>query len=313
MTMNCDTVRELAPAFVLGALTRDEEQAVREHLATCGEPHPEFEAFGGVVQYLDETVELMEPPAALKARVLAAVAAEPQVRASAATSERTRTPVTDRTADALSALPVAAPARVARPVEAQVVEARAEPVAARQPPPAVATAPVARRRAGPWRWLLAVAAVLVIVGLAGWNILLQVQLGSSAGYDQAVASVLDLAARPGSQTAILSGDGGQAPRGLAALGSDGSVALAMRDLQPTVGSEVYEAWLIAPGAQPVPIGSFGVTASGSASLTAHATSASGATIALTREPGPGATTPTLPIVSKGAATAPAGGSAPPSG
>src|SRR2546423_2019722 len=77
-SMNCDTVRELAPAFVLGALTRSEEQAVREHLATCGEPHPEFEAFGGVVPYFGETVELIEPPASLKERVLAAVAAEPR-------------------------------------------------------------------------------------------------------------------------------------------------------------------------------------------------------------------------------------------
>jgi anti-sigma factor RsiW len=298
MTMNCDTVRELAPAYVLGALTRDEEQAVREHLATCDQPHPEFEAFGGVVQYFDETVELMEPPAALKARVMAAVAAEPQARASGASAERTRTPVVERAADALPGVPVAAPASVARPVEA-----RAEPAAAR--------APVARRRASPWRLLLGIAAVLAIVGLAGWSILLQMQLGSATAYDSAVAAVLDVAARPGSQTAILSGDGGQAPRGIAAVGSDGSVVLAMRDLPPTVGSEVYEAWLIAPGAQPAPIGSFQVVANGTASLATRATPASGATIALTREAGPGATMPTLPIVSKGVATAPAGGSAPP--
>ena len=311
MTMNCDTVRELAPAYVLGALTRDEEQAVREHLATCGEPHPEFEAFGGVVQYFDETVELMEPPAALKARVLAAVAAEPQARASGATSERARTPVAPRTLDEPPVVPVAAPASVARPAEARAEPAAAPEVAPKAAPapvaPAVAPAIVARRRASPWRWLVGIAAVLAIVGLAGWNVLLQIQLGSATGYDQAVASVLDLAARPGSQTAILSGDGGQVPRGIAALGSDGSVAVAMRDLQPTVGSEVYEAWLIAPSAQPVPIGDFQVTASGTASLTARATPAPGATIALTREPGPGATSPTLPIVSKGVATAPPGG------
>jgi anti-sigma-K factor RskA len=314
MTMNCDTVRELAPAYVLGALARDEEQAVREHLATSGEPHPEFEAFGGVVQYLDETVELMEPPAALKARVLAAVAAEPQARASGATSERARTRVAPRMPDEPPSVPLAAPASVARPAGARAEPAAAPKVApAIAPPvaPAVAPVPVARRRASPWRWLLGIAAVLVILGLAGWNVLLQMQLGSATGYDQAVASVLDLAARPGSQTAILSGDGGQAPRGIAALGSDGSVAVAMRDLQPTVGSEVYEAWLIAPGAQPAPIGDFQVTASGTASLTARATPASGATIALTHEAGPGATTPTLPIVSKGVATGPAAGSAPP--
>jgi len=285
MTMNCDTVRELAPAFVLGALTRDEEQAVREHLVTCGEPHPEFEVFGGIVQYLDETVELVEPPASLKQRVLAAVAAEPQARAAGATAERTRMPVAQRTPADLPGLPVAAP-----------------PIVAPAPQPRAA------RRASPARWLLAIAAVLAIVALAGWNVLLQTQLGSATAYDRALASVLDLAAMPGSQTAILSADGGQAPRGVAAVGSDGSVAVAMRDLEPTSGSQVYEAWLIAPAGGPVPIGSFQVAAGGTASLTARATPASGATVALTREPGPGATTPTLPIVSKGVATAPPPGS-----
>jgi anti-sigma-K factor RskA len=279
MTMNCDTVRDLAPAFVLGALTADEEQAVREHLASCGDPHPEFEAFGGVVQYLDETVELIEPPASLKERVLAAVAAEPQPRESGPRAERTRAPVVARSSDVLPGVSVVAPRSAAR---------------------------AAAHRGSPGRWLVGVAAVVAIVGLAGWNVLLQMQLGSTTAYDRAVSAVLDLAARPGSQTAILGADGGGAPRGIAAVGSDGSVAVAMRDLEPTAGSQVYETWLIAPGGGPVPIGSFQVAADGRASLTAHAAPESGATIAVTREPGPGATTPTLPIVSKGVATAPSG-------
>ena len=296
MTMNCDLARDLAPAFVLGALSPDEERAVREHLATCGEPHPEFEAFGGIAQYLDETVELVEPPASLKERVLAAVAAEPQARRSGATAGRTR-PAAGQTSDAPPGVPVAAPPFIASAQEPSGPAARlAESAPAR----------VAERRANPLRWLVGIAAVLAIVALAGWNVLLQTQLGSATAYDRAVAAVLDLAARPGSQTAILSADGGAAPRGIAAMGSDGSVAIAMRDLPPTVGSEVYEAWAIAPGAGPVPIGGFQVTATGTASLTARATPTTGATIAVTREPGPGATAPTLPIVSKGVATAPPG-------
>jgi hypothetical protein len=278
--MNHDAVRELAPGFVLGALTPNEEQRVREHLATCGEPHPEFEVFGGVVHYLDETVELIEPPASLKQRVLAAVAAEPQVRESGAAAERARAPMVARSSDVLP-VTVPRPAERARPAERD-----------------------AARRGSPWRWLVGIAAVVAIVGLAGWNVLLQMQLGSASSFETSVAAVLDVAARPGSQTAILSGDGGRGPRGIAAVAADGSVALAMRDLEPTSGAGVYEAWLIAAGAGPVPIGSFTVAGNGTASLTARATPASGATIALTREPGPGATTPTLPIVSKGVATAP---------
>src|SRR5438045_308608 len=109
MTMNCDVARELAPGFVLGALSPDEERAVRDHLASCGEPHPEFEAFGGIAQYLDETVELVEPAASLKERVLAAVAAEPQSRESAAAAERTRAPMVARSSDLLPGVPVMVP------------------------------------------------------------------------------------------------------------------------------------------------------------------------------------------------------------
>jgi hypothetical protein len=286
--MNCDTVRELAPAFVLGALTRSEEQAVRDHLATCREPHPEFEVFGGVVPYFGETVELIEPPASLKERVLAAVAAEPQPREASTVAKRATASDARRAGD-LEAVPVAA-----RPLVTSPPARAAEAVPARVGP----------RRASPLRWVVAIAAVLAIVGLAGWNVLLQTQLASATAYDRAVSAVLDVAARSDSQTAILSADGGGSPRGIAAVGSDGSVALAMQGLAPTVGSEVYEAWAIAPGAAPVPIGAFQVAADGTGSLTGRAAPASGATISLTREPGPGATAPTSPVVAKGVAMAP---------
>ena len=52
--------------------------AVREHLATCPESHAEFEELGGVVPYLldDPRLELVEPPAALRDRIMAAAAAD---------------------------------------------------------------------------------------------------------------------------------------------------------------------------------------------------------------------------------------------
>lgn len=292
MTMNCDTVRELAPAFVLGSLTRDEEQAVREHLATCGQPHPEVEAFGGIVQYFAETVELIEPPAPLKERVLAAVAAEPQPRRSAATSPRVAIPVA-APSNGSARVPVAAPAVISSPVERRAAELAAASAPAR-----------ASRRRRLMAWLLAIAAVLAIVGLAAWNILLQSQLGSATSFDRALASVLDLAAKPGSQTAILRGDGGAAPHGIAAVGSDGSVVIAMRDLQPTAGAEVYEAWAMAPDGGPVPIGSLQVGSDGTGSLTSRLTPGAGVALALTRESGPGATNPTTVVIAQGVASGP---------
>jgi Anti-sigma-K factor rskA/Putative zinc-finger len=300
VSMTCDAVRDLAPVFVLGALEPAEEKAVRDHLATCDRPHPEFEAFGGVVQYLDETVELIEPPASLKERVLAAVAAEPRARRSDRAATR---PV--------PAVEVVAPRPERRAAERRAAERRAQERRRRDPmamPIGIAAAAESgdlsagddRRRT----MLIRTAALVSIAALAGWNITLQAQAGSANPYARAVADVVDLAARPGSQTAILSADAGRAPRGIAAVGSDGSVALAIRELDPTVNSQVYQVWLIAPGGTTSPVGSFQVGSNGTGSLTARATAVSGATIAITREPGRGATAPTLPILARGVAFAP---------
>src|SRR3954470_22489079 len=78
--MTCDQARDLAAGYVLGALERSEEAAVRDHVATCGQPHPEFGALGGVVPALIEheldRLELVEPPASLRDRIMAAAAAD---------------------------------------------------------------------------------------------------------------------------------------------------------------------------------------------------------------------------------------------
>jgi anti-sigma-K factor RskA len=263
MTTDCAAVRDLAAGFVLGALEPDEEQAVREHLATCREPHDEVAELGGIVPYLAETVELVEPPAALKGRVLAAARADLDS--------------SPRTVVAVPVVPFPGPRgrdarRVGRP-----------------------------RRA----WLGRIAAALLIVALGGWNVLLLGQLEEARDYERGVAAVLDVAAQPGSVTAILAGTEPGGPRGLAAVAARGRVVLAVRDLPPTTGTQVYEAWVIVGDGGPVPIGSFTVRSGGFASLAADATPATvGAVLALTREPRHGATVPTLPIVASGIAVAP---------
>jgi hypothetical protein len=297
--MTCDAARDLAPVFVVGALERDEEKAVRDHLASCDKPHPEFDAFGGIVQYLDETVELIEPPASLRERVLAAVGAEPQPRRGGSAPGAAARSASGNGRDTVAALPVPRPMVVRQPERR-----RAEPGGARAVPLAGARDVEDRieRRTGRGRWF-PLAAGVALVALAGWNVALQMQLGSANPYARAVADVVDLGARPGSETAILSGDGGRGPRGIAAVGADGSVALAMRELEPTTGSQVYEAWLTPPGGTPSPIGTFQVGSNGTASVSARVAASSGATITVTRESGRGATTPTLPILAKGVATA----------
>jgi hypothetical protein len=274
--MNHDLALELAAGYVLGALDPAEEQAVRDHLASCPEPHEEFAELGSVVPALAETVELVEPPASLKQRVLAAAAADLAAR---------------RAAEAAVPAP-AAPAPAVPP-------APPEPVAFPSAEERAARAATSRGT-----WLLRIAAVIAIVALGASNILLLTRPEpSSVAFADAVSRVLEAAGQPGSQTAILSATEQGRPRGLATITADGSVVLALQGLAPTSGTEVYEAWVIGADGIPVAIGGFQVAAGETASVVLRDTPATaGVTLALTREPAPGATVPTEPILSVGQAT-----------
>ena len=275
--LTCDEVRDQAGAFVLGALEPAEEAAVRAHLETCSDAHAEIAELGGVLPVLDASVPVVEPPAGLKARIMAAAAADLEARGAI-----------PRTATVVPAATV---------VAATPASAGAEPTAFPDASERVAR----RRRTSTGSWILRIAAVIAIVTLGGLNFLLRNQLDSAQSYEQSVAAVIDVASQPGSLTAILTGDKHTA-NGLAAISSTGQVTLAMQDLTATSGSTVYTAWVIAGDNAPVALGDFTVGASGTASFSASGLPTTpGLVIALTLEPGPGATAPTLPIISKGVA------------
>ena len=278
--LTCAEVADLAPAFVLGALEAAESDLVRRHLAACPEAHPETAELHSVVPALFETVELVAPPTGLKERILAAAAADFQragdaqpASAAAPTPSRGPAPIDDR-----------------RPAGAE-----------RQP------APISIFRRPIWA-AVSLAAVLGVVALGAWNVQLQNQYNqlqndvtALAAYRDGVVEVLDSAAEPGAQLALLSAEEGGAS-GLAAVAPDGRVALVMRDLAPTTGTQVYETWVIGADGAPIPVGGFVVRADGTASFTAsQAPVAEGVTIAVTLEPAEGATTPTLPIIAAGVA------------
>ena len=276
--LSCDDVRELAAPFVLGALDTAEDDAVRAHLATCSDAHAEIAELAVVLPVLDGSAPQMEPPASLKVRLMAAAAAD----------LASRTPVVASTAGptgASAAAPAAAP--LVFPTASQR-EARA----------------AARGRPSMGSWALRIAAVLAIALVGGWNLLLQGQLTEARTYEQNVAAVLNVAGQPGSLTAVLTAEGGAGPSGLAAVGGDGAVTLAMRALAPTSGAQVYEAWVIGSDGAPVPLGGFQVGQTGTAFFQGNGLPTEpGIVLALTLEPGPGATTPTSPIVSLGTASA----------
>jgi anti-sigma-K factor RskA len=264
-----DEAIDLAAGYVLGALEPGEEAAVREHLATCDLPHPEFDELGSVVPALlelDES-ELVEPPAALRDRVMAAAAAD--------------------LADGTSGSRPSPPAPIPFPA--------ADERAARE-----------ERRTGTSRldWAIRIAAVLAIVALGAWGLNLQRQLNDARAFDQAVASVVQAAGQPGAKTAILAPEKGQQGSGIAAINPDGSVVMAMHDLPPSTGGDIYTAWVIV-GSQPTSLGDFEVGSNGTSGFTSGpATTPAGAKIAVTLEPNAGNTAPKGPVVSAGVATAP---------
>jgi anti-sigma-K factor RskA len=273
-SMTCDRARDLAAGYVIGALEPTEEAAVREHLQTCPEPHDEFAELGGVVPYLAESdLELIEPPAGLRDRIMAAAAADLAARGRPSpAAERTARP-----APQTAVAPIAFPSVEER-------EARA------------------RARTGRIGWVARIAAVLAIVVVGGWNLLLQNELNAARRFDQAVATVIGAAAAPGSKTVILAPAEDSKASGIAAVRADGSVVLAMRDLPATSGSEVYETWVIVPDTAPVAVGGFTVDANGTATFTTKPANAPpGSTIAVTREPKAGNTAPAGPVVSAGVA------------
>lgn len=285
-----DDVTDLAAGYVLGALEPAEEVAVRDHLRDCDMPHPEIEELGEVVPLLAEAGDLMlvEPPAALRDRIMAAAAAEGPV---AVAPDAERPDPISPSAERPSAVAPSVPSPSSPPIPFPTT---AERNARRRPFPA-------------FDWALRIAAVVAIVALAGWNLLLQQDLGRARQYDDAVAAVVDAAGRPGSQAVILTAAEGASARGLAAIRDDGSVVLAVRDLAATTGSQIYETWVIVGESAPVPIGGFTVGPTGTGSFTTEPADAPpGSIIALTLEPTAGNTAPMGPVVASGVAIAPSG-------
>jgi hypothetical protein len=206
-----------------------------------------------------------------------------------------------RQVDTSAVAPVSPPATVLAPPR-PAVAAPTEPAA--PPTPAAEPIPIdSARRRRPWTWVAGIAAVLALVLLGAWNLSLQGQLNAAQTYQQQVASVLSAASQPGALTAVLSPPSGQGPNGIAAVTSDGKMRIAMRDLAPTTGDEVYEAWMILPNTPPAPVGGLTIGSDGSGFIEAGGVPAQpGLVLALTREPRPGMTAPSGDPVSVGTTT-----------
>jgi len=85
--LNCAQADELVGAFALDALPDDEAAAFRAHIAVCARHAEQAAELRSTAEQLADSVEPIEPPPALRARLLEAVAREPQERRSATISE----------------------------------------------------------------------------------------------------------------------------------------------------------------------------------------------------------------------------------
>ncbi|MGD0861975.1 MAG: zf-HC2 domain-containing protein [Candidatus Limnocylindrales bacterium] len=224
MAIACDRVRDLAPGFVLGALDPAEMAAVREHLRSCSRRHPELHELGGVVSYIGGSLSPVEPPARLKAAVLAAAQADLRARPG-------RKTVSDEVAPAVpEAVPVLAVVEGGRSAGIMsLAPARASRI----------------RRAGVW--VTRIAAAVAIVGLVGYAVVLQGDLTRAHTALDNTAKVYNSIGQPGAHSVVLTPPTGQKGAGDAVLLPSGHVYLNLHSLDATTGDEVYMVWLRADG------------------------------------------------------------------
>jgi hypothetical protein len=270
--MTCDRVHEFASGFVLGALETDDMIAVQDHLDSCPRAHPEVNDLGGVLPYLAESLEPVEPPAWLRKSVI----------------EVARSDLASRRLDG-------------EPLARRVVEA---PAALRQIVPAAAAAPVAvislsvarasrRRRAAVWLGRAAAAALIVVV--AGYAAVVQTGVGKPHGTDDILNYL-----QPDTRSAVLVALDHSRSGGLAVLRPSGNIIVKVNNLQPTKGDEVYVVWLTADNGVPSKVGSFIVDDSGVGWLNVeNAPSSQSLWIFVCKEPNSNVTKPTGPTIVSG--------------
>jgi Anti-sigma-K factor rskA len=282
--LTCAEVDELAGLYVLDALESDEMDAVRQHLERHPGVHPGLADLGGVVPALFGAIEPIDAPPELRARVLDAVGRAELARAELATVESSRVvepatrPLAGGTARGAALQPVRPGVRDAPP--SSISEHRERRLARR-----------------PWQTVLAMAAVVLIVVLGGWNLLLQDRAGSAETRVAVLRDAIAASTDPSSEVALLRGSGPAAgASGLAVFPKGRPGTIVVEGLPPVASGRTYQAWFLANGT-PVSAGLMSVGSDGFAVLSGVSPAPATDTIALTVEIARGAPQPTgQPIV-----------------
>ena len=278
MTIRCERVRELAPGFVLGALDAADMAAVHEHLIGCREPHPELRELGGVLPYLATSLEPVEPPARLRAAVIAAAQADLAAHPRSAEVAGSRVATIRRTI----------PAPESGAVEAEA----AEQVNGAMVVSLTSARRSRRRRALAWTTRVAAAAAVVAVVAYGFGVIREPGAGPSAGPS------FDYKGQ-GTVYAGLTPQASSHAAGLAVLKPSGHLYVYVNGLAPTTGDQVYMVWVTA-AKDTILAGYFTVNAQGDGSIQMdNVPRAASLWVQVCIEPNEHVTQPTGPTVASG--------------
>lgn len=278
MTIRCERVRELAPGFVLGALDAADMAAVHQHLIGCRDPHPELRELGGVLPYLATSLEPVEPPARLRAAVIAAAQADLAAHPRSAEVAGSRVATIRRTI----------PAPESGAVEAEA----AEQVNGAMVVSLTSARRSRRRRALAWTTRVAAAAAVVAVVAYGFGVIHEPGAGPSAGPS------FDYKGQ-GTVYAGLTPQASSHAAGLAVLKPSGHLYVYVNGLAPTTGDQVYMVWVTA-AKDTILAGYFTVNAQGDGSIQMdNVPRAASLWVQVCIEPNEHVTQPTGPTVASG--------------
>ena len=171
---DCDDTEGLIGLFALDALTAEEAAGVREHLATCDQPHGDASVMAAASGALAVSTEPVDAPAELRSRLMSAISVTAQVPDDVQVVTR---PAANDVKVVASVAPVAA-------TDVQVISPAAAVTPSVRPSAEPISIEAARQRRGPSRtaWFgLAAAAVIVIAALGAWNVSLQRQVSDTQG------------------------------------------------------------------------------------------------------------------------------------
>jgi hypothetical protein len=277
--LTCDRVREVAASFVLGALDADEMIAVSDHLDTCSQPHPEVDDFGGVLPYIAESLEPVEPPAWLRESVISAARADLVAR------RRVGKPSEHRVAEPV-AIAVVADAQDAEPAPAGRIVS-------------LAAARISRHRRV-LSWTMRAAAAVAILALSVNTVMLQGELARAQVLKSENDTVYHALITQGARTASLVAVDASSANGLAVLMPSGHIFVTLHSLTATKGDQVYMVWLSGDTGAPGKVGWLTVDDSGEGYLTVNNVPTSASLwIFVCREPNSNVTKPTGLIVLSG--------------